>query len=87
MSQNVRVRAMLITVVVTVVALAAGTVGLDFGTAIYAEYRLSRTLRAQAGLSFDPWVGIIGFPFIPQALRHRYNQVEFKADGVEHSRV
>lgn len=87
MSENVRVRALLITVIVTAVALAAGAVGVDFGTAIYAEYQMARTLRSEAGLSFDPWVGIIGFPFISQALRHRYNEVEFKANGVEHARV
>jgi LmeA-like phospholipid-binding len=86
-SQNVRVRALLITVIVTVVALAAGAVGVDFGTAIFAEYRLARTLRSEAGLSFDPWVGIIGFPFVTQALRHEYKQVEFRANGVEHARV
>ena len=87
MRKNVRVRALLITVIVTVVALAAGAVGTDFGTAIYAEYHVARTLRIQAGLSFAPWVGIIGFPFVSQALRHRYTQVEFKASGVEHARV
>lgn len=87
MSQNVRVRTLLISVIVTVVALAAVGIGADFGAAIYAEYHTARTLRSEAGLSFDPWVGIIGFPFIPQALRHRYNQVEFRANGVEHARV
>jgi LmeA-like phospholipid-binding len=87
MSENVRVRALLITVIVTAVALAATVIGVDFGTAIYAEYRVARTLRSEVGLSFDPWVGIIGFPFVSQALRHRYNQVEFKANGVERARV
>lgn len=81
--QNVRVRALLIGLTVTVVVLVGGAVGADFGTAIYAEYRLARTLRAEAGLGFDPWVGILGFPFIPQALRHRYDEVEIKASGVE----
>ncbi|MCW2654074.1 MAG: hypothetical protein QOE41_1881 [Mycobacterium sp.] len=85
--ENVRVRALVVTVIVTVVALTAGAVGADFGTAIYAEYRIARTLRSEAGLSFDPWVGIIGFPFISQALRHRYGEIEFKANGVEHARV
>jgi LmeA-like phospholipid-binding len=80
-SQNVRVRALLIGIIVILVALAGGAVGVDFGTAIYAEYRLSRTLRAEAGLGFDPWVSILGFPFIPQAMRHRYDEVEFRAHG------
>ena len=81
--QNVRVRALLIGIAVIVVALAGGAVGVDFGTAIYAEYRLSRTLRAEANWAFDPWVGILGFPFIPQAMRHRYGEVEIRASGVD----
>ena len=81
--QNVRVRALLIGIIVILVALTGGAVGVDFGTAIYAEYRLSRTLRAEAGLGFDPWVSILGFPFIPQAMRHRYEEVEFRANGVD----
>ncbi|HEX9176137.1 MAG TPA: mannan chain length control protein LmeA [Mycobacterium sp.] len=76
-------RALLIGITVMFVALAGGAVGADFGTAIYAEYRLASTLRAEAGLGFDPWVGILGFPFIPQALRHRYDEVEIKASGVD----
>ena len=83
MRQNVRVRTVLIGITVMIVVLAGGAVGADFGTAIYAEYRLSRTLRTEAGLDFDPWVGILSFPFIPQAMRHRYDEVEFKATGVE----
>src|SRR5512143_1969780 len=81
--QNVRVRALLIGLTVTIVVLVGGAVGADFGTAIYAEYRLARTLRADAGLGFDPWVAILGFPFVPQALAHRYDEVEIKASGVE----
>src|SRR6202045_2249229 len=81
--QNVRVRALLIGIIVILVALTGGAVGVDFGTAIYAEYRLSRTLRTEAGLGFDPWVSILGFPFIPQAMRHRYAEVEFRANGVD----
>lgn len=77
------VRALLITVIATILTLAAGAIGVDFGTAIYAEYRLSRTLRAEAGLNWDPWVGILGFPFIPQAMRDHYDEVEIKANGVE----
>jgi hypothetical protein len=81
----VRVRVLLITLAVTVVALAGAAVGADFGTAIYAEYRLARTLRTEAALGADPWVGILGFPFITQAMRHRYNEVEIKANGVDHA--
>jgi LmeA-like phospholipid-binding len=85
--QNVRVRALLIVITVMLIALTSGAVGADFGIAIYAEYRLARTLRAQAGLGFDPWVAILGFPFVPQALSHRYKEVEFKASGVNRAYV
>ncbi|MCB1265488.1 MAG: mannan chain length control protein LmeA [Mycobacterium sp.] len=59
-------------------------VGVDTGAGIYAEYQLARHVRTAAGLNFDPWVAILGFPFIPQAMRHRYNELEIKAGGVEH---
>ncbi|MBV8965231.1 MAG: mannan chain length control protein LmeA [Mycobacteriaceae bacterium] len=83
MRHNVRVRALLIGTTAMILALVCGAVAADFGAAIYAEYRLARTLRAEAGLGFDPWVGILRFPFIPQALAQHYKQVEFKASGVE----
>jgi LmeA-like phospholipid-binding len=81
--QNVRVRGLLVGITVMIVALTGGAVGADFGTAIYAEYRLARTLRAATGLGFDPWAGILGFPFIPQALSHHYKEVEIKANAVD----
>ena len=71
--------AVLLTVVVVLLAAA----GLDFGTSIYAEYRLSRTVRETANLDFDPFVAIIAFPLIPQAMRHRYEDVEIKATAVD----
>jgi hypothetical protein len=79
----VRVRALAIGIAVTLVVLAGGAVAADFGTAIYAEYRFSRTVRTEAKLDFDPAVAILGFPFIPQAVRHRYREVEIKAALVE----
>ena len=63
---------------------ALGAAAVDTGAAIYAEYHLSRHVRSAAGLGFDPWVAILGFPFIPQALRHEYGELEIKAGGVEH---
>ena len=71
--------AVLLTVVVVLLAAA----GVDFGTSIYAEYQLSRTVRETAHLDFDPFVAIIAFPLIPQAMRHRYEDVEIKATAVE----
>ena len=82
--QNVRVRRLLTAVGVPVLALTVTAVGVDVGAAIYAEYHLARNVRAAAGLPFDPWVAILGFPFIPQALGHRYHELEIKAGGVEH---
>jgi hypothetical protein len=70
-------------VLLTVVALLLAAAGADFGTSIYAEYRLSRVVRETAHLDFDPFVAIIAFPLIPQALRHRYEDVEIKATAVD----
>jgi hypothetical protein len=81
----VRVRALAIGLVAAMVAPGAAAVGADFGTAIYAEYRLSRTLRTVADLGFDPYVGVLGFPFVTQAMRHRYDDVEIKANGADHA--
>ncbi|MDT5019619.1 MAG: hypothetical protein QOC88_1540 [Mycobacterium sp.] len=64
-----------------VVLLAA--LGADFGTSIYAEYRLARVVRDKARLGFDPFVAIIAFPLIPQAMRHRYEDVEIKATAAD----
>ena len=85
MGQNVRVRKLLIGLVSAVAALAIGAVGADFGTAIYAEYRLARTVRTDAGLAWDPSVAILGFPFITQAMRRHYDEVEIRASGVDHA--
>lgn len=84
LGQNVTVRKVMIGLAAAVTALIVGAVGTDFGAAIYAEYRWSRALRTVAGLNFDPWVGIIGFPFIPQARGHEYGEMEIRASGVAH---
>jgi hypothetical protein len=82
--QNGRVRKLLTGAIATVIVVVLGAVGADFGAAIYAEYRLARSLRTAAHLSFDPWVSILGFPFIPQAMRRHYKEVELKTSGVDH---
>lgn len=84
MGQNVRVRKLLIGAIATITAVVVGAVGADFGAAIYAEYHLARSVRTAANLSFDPWVSILGFPFIAQATRDRFNEIEIKASGVDH---
>lgn len=87
MGQNGRMRKLLTTgprvVVASALAVGIGAVGADVGAAIYAEYQLARHVRSAAGLPFDPWVAILGFPFIPQAARHHYGELEIKAGGVE----
>jgi hypothetical protein len=70
-------------VAVTLVIVLAGAVGVDFGTSIYAEYRLARTVRETAHLGFDPFVAIVGFPVIAQAMRGQYNDMEIKATAVD----
>jgi hypothetical protein len=67
--------------------LVVAAVGVDYGTSIYAEYRLSSNVRKAANLGTDPFVAIVAFPFIPQAMRHHYNQVEIKANQVDHAMV
>ena len=84
MGQNVAVRKLVIGAISAVTAVVVAAVGIDFGAAIYAEYRLARAVRSEAKLDFDPWVGIIGFPFIPQARAHDYGEMEFRASGVGH---
>jgi hypothetical protein len=82
--QNVRVRKLLIGLVATVTTVVAGAVGVDFGAAIHAEFHWARAVRSANHLPFDPWVGILGFPFITQAARHHYREVEIRAGGVDH---
>ena len=82
--QNGRVRKVVVGVISAVAAVAVTAVGVDFGAAIYAEYRLARAVRSEAELNFDPWVGIIGFPFISQAADRHYSQIEIRANGVDH---
>lgn len=82
--QNMQVRKLLISLGAMVIAVVVGAVGADFGATIYAEYRLARTVRHATGLSFDPSVAILGFPFIRQAMRHHFAEIEIKANGVEH---
>lgn len=83
-----RVRRMVIGVIATAVVLAVivgGTLGVDYGTSIYAEYRLSTSVRKAANLGSDPFVAILAVPFIPQAIRGHYNELEIKANSVAHA--
>ncbi|MUL47659.1 DUF2993 domain-containing protein [Mycobacterium sp. CBMA293] len=77
-------RKVLTRLLVPAAALILVVVGTDFGFAIFAEYRMARSVRTAAHLHFDPWVSILGFPFGTQAMRGHYQQVEVKAAGVAH---
>jgi hypothetical protein len=70
-------------VVLAIVVLLVAAAGIDFGATIYAEYRLARTMRDTAQLGFDPFVAILGFPVIPQAMRDHYDELEIKASAVD----
>jgi hypothetical protein len=85
-----RVRKVLIGVAGIVIAVAIALVaalGVDFGTSIYAEYRLSCAVRDAADLGSDPFVAILGIPFIPQAMSRHYDELEIKANAVDHAMV
>jgi len=87
---NERMRKVLIGVsaaAIAVAVLAVGAVGADYGTSIYAEYRLSTSVRKVANLGSDPFVAIVAFPFIPQAMRRHYSQLEIKANAIDHAMV
>jgi hypothetical protein len=72
------VRKLIAAVVVLVgVALLA-----DFGSAAYAEFRVSRELRSTLSLAADPDVRINGFPFLTQAVAGDYRSVDVRASGV-----
>ncbi len=66
-----------------IAALVLVAVGVDFGASVYAEYQLSRAVRRATDLRADPFVAILGFPFLPQARRDHYTEVEIKAPAVE----
>jgi LmeA-like phospholipid-binding len=85
-----RMRKVLIGVLAAAIAVAVivvGAMGVDFGTSIYAEYRLSTNVRKAANLGSDPFVAIVAFPFIPQAMRDHYRQLEIKANAIDHPMV
>lgn len=64
------------------VIVLVGALAIDFGTATYAEYRVSRALRDGGDLTSDPEVTIFGFPFLTQLADGRYGRVEIRAQNV-----
>ncbi len=85
-----RVCKVLIAVTAAAMSLAVvvlGAIGVDYGTSIYAEYRLSSSVRKAANLGSDPFVAILAFPFLPQAMGGHYSELEIKANAVDHAVV
>jgi hypothetical protein len=54
----------------------------DFTAAAYAEYRVSRAVRAGADLTNDPEVTFHGFPFLAQVADGNYRDIEIRAREV-----
>ncbi|WP_028476195.1 LmeA family phospholipid-binding protein [Nocardia sp. CNY236] len=65
--------------IIGLLCLAGVAVVIDFSTAAYSEYRVSRALRHGADLTADPEVTIHGFPFLAQARDGRYDKIEIRA--------
>lgn len=84
---NDRVRKVWVGGLATVLAVVLVALGVDFGTSIYAEYRLSKSVREAARLDHDPNVAILAFPFLPQARADHYRELEIKAVAVRHPQV
>ncbi|MGV0716211.1 mannan chain length control protein LmeA [Mycolicibacterium sp. XJ662] len=80
-------RKLLIGVLATVTVVVVGAVGVDFGAAIYAEYRLARSVRTAADLQHDPSAAILGFPFLTQAADRHYDEIEIRAASVDNAVV
>jgi hypothetical protein len=72
---------------ITVGVVGLGALGVDYGTSIYAEYRLSTNVRKAANLGSDPFVAILAFPFIPQAMNDHYRELEIKANALDQPMV
>jgi len=70
------------TFIFTVIGLVLVAVLADYGTAAYAEYRVSKEVRHELSLGTDPDVRITGFPFLTQVAKGNFSQVNVKAVGV-----
>lgn len=69
-------------VIIGLLCLAGLAVVLDFGTAAYSEYRVSRLLREGSNLSADPEVTFHGFPFVAQVMNDEFENVDIRARAV-----
>ena len=79
-----RVRKLLIGVIAAVPSVVVAAVGVDFGAAIYAEYRLARSVRSASEPELRP-VGRHPRLSVHHAGEDRhYDEVEIRANGVDH---
>ncbi|GAA0649720.1 DUF2993 domain-containing protein [Kutzneria viridogrisea] len=76
-----RRRGLRITVAVAIV-LVGLLVATDFVFAAIGEYQVSKKMRAELTLADDPSVTIHGFPFVLQAMRGDYEDIEVGASGI-----
>lgn len=72
---------------IVLVVLVGLLVAVDFGAAAAAEYQVSKRLRGHLELPDDPAVRINGFPFMLQAFKGDYRDVEVTADRVTVARL
>jgi hypothetical protein len=68
--------------VALLLVLAALLVAADFTFAAVAEYQVSKKMRTELKLADDPSVTIHGFPFMLQAARGDYQDIEIEANGI-----
>lgn len=68
--------------IIALVSLVAIALVVDFGAAIFTEYRVSRAIRHGADLGDDPAVAISGFPFLTQVQSGTLDTVTVRASNV-----
>ncbi|NHD16374.1 MULTISPECIES: LmeA family phospholipid-binding protein [Actinopolyspora] len=69
--------------VITLLVLIGLLVAADFGAAAVAENQVSKKMGDKLGLAKDPEVRINGFPFLTQAIRGDFRDVQLRAPGVD----
>lgn len=75
------------TFIVSLIGLIIVAILADYGTAAYAEYRVSKEIRQELSLNTDPDVRITGFPFLTQVASGRFSQVNVRAVGIPMSEL
>ena len=68
--------------VASLIVLVAVAVAADFTFAAIGEYQVSKKMRTELKLADDPSVTIHGFPFMLQAARGDYQDIEIEANGI-----